>query len=123
MRDLPKILHRQKRFSVRAFGPGERVAGVIDHIRKELAEVEQNPRDLEEWIDIAMLAMDGAWRAGFTAEQIAAAYVAKLEKNENREWQIPIKRLSMCGLHLNAMVLMIFRTKLISFRFQWSANK
>jgi Protein of unknown function (DUF550) len=28
------------------FGPGQRTAGVIDHILKELIEVEQAPRDL-----------------------------------------------------------------------------
>lgn len=83
---MAKILHRQKRFSIRAFGPGYSTARVIDHIRKELIEVEQAPHDLEEWIDLAMLTFDGAWRSGFTAEEIVAAYVAKLEKNERRKW-------------------------------------
>jgi len=59
---------------------------VIDHIRKELVEIEADPRDLEEWIDVVTLAFDGAWRAGYTLEEIVLAYQAKQKKNENRKW-------------------------------------
>ncbi|WP_229997820.1 dATP/dGTP pyrophosphohydrolase domain-containing protein [Pseudomonas aeruginosa] len=55
-------LHRQRRFSERTFGPGSRAADVIDHIRKELREIEEAPGDLAEWIDVVILALDGAWR-------------------------------------------------------------
>ena len=41
MLDLEQHLKRQIAFSRATFGPGERRAGVIDHIRKELAEVEE----------------------------------------------------------------------------------
>lgn len=80
------LLHRQRRFSLRAFGPGSRPKAVVDHIEKELAEVLADPGDLEEWIDVMILAADGAWRAGYEPEEIIDAYVAKLEKNEGREW-------------------------------------
>lgn len=79
-------LHRQRNWSIRTFGPGARTAGVIDHIRKELKEIEESPKDLSEWIDVAILAFDGAWRAGYTPEQIAAELVAKQAKNEGRTW-------------------------------------
>ncbi len=87
--DLQFVLTRQKLFSERAFGPREEIdrrQGVIDHIRKELAEVEAAPDDLFEWIDLAMLAFDGAWRAGFSPLEVAEAYLAKLEQNEKRQW-------------------------------------
>lgn len=84
--DLVTHLERQRTFSEKAFGPGTRAKGVVDHIKKELVEIEQNPSDLNEWIDVAMLAFDGAWRAGFDPVAIAAAFEAKLIKNENREW-------------------------------------
>jgi hypothetical protein len=84
--DLIETLHRQRVFSERAFGPGARHQGVCDHIRKELREIEAQPGDLMEWIDVAMLAFDGAWRSGHTPEQIAEAYLAKLLKNERRTW-------------------------------------
>ena len=79
-------LFRQREWSMRTFGPGDRAAGVIAHIRKELAEIEAAPGDLDEWIDVVILALDGAWRAGHGPEAIAAAWEAKQAKNEAREW-------------------------------------
>lgn len=84
--DLVAHLHRQREWSERTFGPGHRTAGVLDHIRKELKEIEESPLDLSEWIDVAILAFDGAWRAGYSPEEIAAALVAKQIKNEARKW-------------------------------------
>lgn len=84
--NLVAHLHRQRAFSARTFGPGPRLAGVLDHIRKELREVEANPTDISEWIDLVLLALDGAWRQGFTPEQIAEALTAKQAKNEARTW-------------------------------------
>lgn len=79
-------LYRQRKFSEATFGPGKRTAGVVDHIRKELLEVEAAPGDITEWIDVAILALDGAWRAGATPEQIIDTLVAKQTKNEGRSW-------------------------------------
>jgi hypothetical protein len=84
--DLVEHLKRQRAFSLRAFGPGARTLGVTDHIRKELDEIVANPGDIEEWIDVVMLAFDGAWRSGFEPWQIASALTAKLAKNEARTW-------------------------------------
>lgn len=84
--DLVAHLARQQAFSARTFGPGTRTAGISDHIRKELVEIEQAPACLAEWVDVALLALDGAWRAGHTPEQIAEAIAAKQAKNESRTW-------------------------------------
>lgn len=84
--DIIEHLKRQRRWSRRTFGPGERTAGVIDHIRKELREIRRDPHDLGEWIDVVILALDGAWRSGASAEQIVAALVARQERNEARTW-------------------------------------
>ena len=84
--DMIAHLARQREWSERTFGPGPRPEGVCDHIRKELREIEQSPVDLEEWIDVVILALDGAWRAGHSPEQIVAQLVAKQAKNEGREW-------------------------------------
>ena len=84
--DLIQHLHRQRDFSERTFGPGARTAGVCDHIRKELREIEAAPADITEWVDVILLALDGAWRSGATPEGIAAAILAKQTKNEAREW-------------------------------------
>lgn len=84
--DLVSHLHRQREFSLRTFGPGERTEGVLDHIQKEIAEVRKNPGDISEWIDIAILALDGALRMGFEPEHIAEALEVKQTKNEARKW-------------------------------------
>lgn len=85
MFDLLVHLQRQHAWSEKTFGPGYR-AGVIAHIRKELVEIEAAPADLTEWIDVAILAFDGAWRAGYSPKQIIEALVAKQTKNEGRQW-------------------------------------
>ncbi len=85
--DLVAHLRRQSAWSERTFGPGMRVQGTIRHVEKELREIEAaGGRDLEEWIDVALLAFDGAWRTGATPEQVAAALARKQEKNEARQW-------------------------------------
>lgn len=84
--DLVAHLHRQRDFSERTFGPGPRTQGVIDHITKELREIEKSPSDLYEWVDVVLLALDGAWRAGFTPKEIAEAIEEKQTRNEARRW-------------------------------------
>lgn len=86
--DFRAHLERQIAFSERTFGPPSGVAGVIDHIRKELVEVEtaEPGDDLPEWIDVIILALDGAWRSGASPDMIIAALEAKQLKNERRTW-------------------------------------
>jgi hypothetical protein len=84
--DFRKHLERQCAWSKKTFGPGDRTKGVVDHIRKELVEVESKPDDLSEWMDIVILALDGAWRQGASPDDIITALVAKQKKNELRSW-------------------------------------
>jgi hypothetical protein len=79
-------LYRQRQFSDRTFGPGGRAKMVIDHIRKELDEIAAAPDDIEEWIDVVILGLDGAGRAGASPEVIIETLVAKQAKNEARTW-------------------------------------
>ncbi len=76
----------QRAWSLRTFGPGPRTSGVLDHIRKELAEIEADPLDLEEWVDVIILAFDGAYRAGHEPDKIIEAIHSKQAKNEGRTW-------------------------------------
>lgn len=84
--NLVAHLERQRSFSRDTFGPGARTKGVLDHIRKELAEIEADPQDISEWVDVIILAFDGAWRSGWEPEDIVSALVAKQSKNEGRKW-------------------------------------
>lgn len=84
--DFSAHLQRQREFSEKTFGPGQRTQGVIDHIRKELVEIEEAPGDLSEWIDVVILALDGAWRIGASPDAIIAALAGKQAENEARQW-------------------------------------
>lgn len=89
MFNLIEHLKRQNEFSAKTFGPPREPnasAGVIDHLKEEITEVESDPKDIMEWIDIMMLASDGAFREGYTPENIAAAWAMKLDINMSRTW-------------------------------------
>lgn len=79
-------LEEQRAWSERTFGPGPRTLGVVDHIRKELKEILDNPDDLNEWVDVIILGFDGAWRAGHEPQEILDAIVAKQLRNRRRTW-------------------------------------
>lgn len=80
-------LKRQIEWSRETFGPGKRTYGVIRHILKELKEIEDVPDDADEWIDVVILALDGAWRnSGKSAGEIIDAYHRKMDKNYRRKW-------------------------------------
>lgn len=81
-----KYLEHQREWSKNTFGPGDRTYGVINHIKKELKEIEEQPSDIMEWIDVLILAFDGAWRAGWEPQEILDAIAEKQAINENREW-------------------------------------
>lgn len=84
--DLVAHLVRQFQWSVNTFGPNNTTPGILDHIRKELREIEAAPHDLSEWIDVVILAFDGAFRNGYWPEDICRALAAKQAKNEARKW-------------------------------------
>lgn len=79
-------IDNQREFSLRTFGPVERTAGILAHITKEVEEVRAKPYDLEEWIDIIILAIDGAHRTGAGSQTIIDGIKAKQVKNETRKW-------------------------------------
>lgn len=58
MKMLSGYLKSQREWSAKTFGIGLRTVGICKHIRKELLEIEAEPYDLDEWIDVMILAMD-----------------------------------------------------------------
>jgi hypothetical protein len=87
MRALASFFDEKARWSLETFGPGSRYSGVVAHIRKELVEIETKPADLVEWIDVVLLAMDGAWRAaGADGEAFCKALLDKDARNRQRQW-------------------------------------
>lgn len=86
MKELAKFIDNKFEWSKRTFGLGDRTVGIIEHIKKELDEVLADPKDLEEWVDVILLAFDGACRAGYNGEDIACAILSKQMKNLQRKW-------------------------------------
>ena len=83
--DLARFFDEKAEWSRGEFG--EEYEGVLDHMAKEFKEVTEKPFDLEEWVDIVLLAMDGACRhAGATGSEFVVALVAKQQKNRARRW-------------------------------------
>lgn len=99
MDDFVAFLWNKAAWSERTFGPGARTRGICQHVRKELAEIEADPLDLMEWVDVFMLATDGFWRAYLakhpTHNKLKAAthFVYLIQEkqriNEGRTWPPP----------------------------------
>lgn len=84
--ELIQYIQAHRDWSEKTFGPGVRTKGLTAHIRKELAEIEAVPDDLEEWVDVMILAIEGAWRAGYSPEQICQTLESKQAKNFTRSY-------------------------------------
>lgn len=85
--DLSSFHNEKAKWSRETFGPGDRYSGVIAHIREELKEIEEDPSSLEEWVDVILLAMDGAWRsAGADGDKLVSCLLSKQKRNQNRTW-------------------------------------
>jgi hypothetical protein len=76
-------------WSDKTFGHGRRTLGICQHITKELKEIQADPLDLEEWVDVVILALDGFGRAGGRPNQLLPMMAMKLAKNMARNWPPP----------------------------------
>ncbi len=85
--EMRAFMRRRRQWSEQTFGPGDRTVGTLEHIRKEILEIEIDPGDPVEWVDILLLALDGAARIpGVTDDMILSIMLSKQKKNEAREW-------------------------------------
>lgn len=79
-------IERHRVWSLNTFGNGRKTEGILKHIAKELEEIRTEPTNLEEWVDVMILALDGAWRVGYNAEEILNMLLYKQEINFDRTW-------------------------------------
>jgi len=86
---MQAYLTDQWQWSRKTFGTGKRTRAIIQHITKELGEIEARPDDLLEWCDVIMLAMDGFCRHGGRPEELLPLLLAKLATNKARSWPVP----------------------------------
>jgi hypothetical protein len=87
--DLEPFIADLVAWSEKTFGPGPRTENLLNHIAGELDEIEAKPADVTEWIDVVMLALDGAYRSGHSPKEICEALVRKYEINLTRKWIDP----------------------------------
>lgn len=80
---------RKRVHSTATFGD-QSTRGVARHVAKEVEEVAFDPTDGGEWADVALLAVDGAWRAGGTDGEVGARLWAGL-------WSAPVVELAGKG--------------------------
>ena len=81
-----QLIDLVKDWNLEAYGPGKRTKGTLDHIRKELKEIEDHPDDPTEWVDVILLALNGLMRLGYNGEEIIGFIRAKMAKNALRDW-------------------------------------
>jgi hypothetical protein len=100
---MVSVLASQITWSAKTFGTEARKEGLLRHIERECNEVRTaesgGSNELSEWIDIVMLALDGAWRREWSstfyttneavAEEVVTALLAKMAVNQAREWPAP----------------------------------
>ena len=82
MDKLQKDLHEwaSKQFK------GQPISGKFAHLRKEVSELEADPKDVMEYADCYILLMDIANNNGVLFSDIHAAAEIKLEINKKRSW-------------------------------------
>lgn len=90
MRNIFNYIMDHMNWSRKTFGLGQRTEGICRHIESELQEIREDPKDAAEWIDIIILAIDGAWRAGLSPGEIVQELWRKQKINFERDWpQVP----------------------------------
>lgn len=85
---LARFWYDQAAWSEATFGPAtvRGAVGALKHLKKEVEETLEHPRDLEEYADMMHLIFDACRRAGFTLDQLVDECYRKLEINKSRQW-------------------------------------
>jgi hypothetical protein len=77
---------KQTEWSDETFGKNRKPTGPMNHLKKEVEEVLDNPYDTEEYADCLLLLIDAARLAGMTPESLLDAAMEKHLKNRLRKW-------------------------------------
>lgn len=83
---LDIFIDRYALWSQQAIGPGQRTEGILKHITKELDEIRAEPDELEEWVDLINLAIDGATRRGYSGKDIIKGLLEKFMRLQDRKF-------------------------------------
>lgn len=84
--DFLNFLTEKKRWSYQTFGEGYKLEKICKHIESELVEIRETPNDLYEWVDLILLALDGALRVAKSPMAVLSTIYKKHQINVDREW-------------------------------------
>lgn len=86
--DLFMLINDHAKWSQETFGSDEErdCIGPLEHLKKEIEEVKQNPADVTEWADMFLLYLDGLRRAGIGFPMMLEVARRKHEHNKTRKW-------------------------------------
>ena len=84
-----RILEEMHQWQLHQF-PQATPHSALAHIKKELKELDDTPYDMEEWVDLFFLTIQGLTKlAREDLNAVRYEIYAKLIKNHNREWGQP----------------------------------
>ena len=66
--------------------PNQTLAAKLEHLRREVVELQASPTDLSEWADVLILFLGSANKAGLAATELIAIAHEKMAINEKRQW-------------------------------------
>lgn len=86
--DLFELMESHAKWSQETFGSDDErdCFGPLEHLKKEIEEVKQNPADITEWADMFLLYLDGLRRAGIGFPMMLEVARRKHEHNKTRKW-------------------------------------
>ena len=85
---IQRLQEEQGVWADRMFG-GQTPDGKLAHLKKEVAELIENPYDRMEYADCFILLLDAYRKAGGSADDLVCAAFQKLEINKQRVWGQP----------------------------------
>lgn len=85
---LKQLQERVRKFQAEKF-PRQPLAAKIEHLNREVKEMQLEPRNVIEYADTFLLFIACAQASGFTFEEIIWAAQAKMDINEKRTWGDP----------------------------------
>lgn len=85
--DLFMLINDHAKWSQETFGGDDErdCIGPLEHLKKEIEEVKQNPADVTEWADMFLLYLDGLRRAGIGFPMMLEVARRKHEHNKLRK--------------------------------------
>ena len=68
------------------FGKDRKPESILQHLKKEIEELLEDPSSLEEYADVGILWLNAAKKAGYDVDDLYFAIVGKMWVNKCRKW-------------------------------------